>query len=175
MSIRRRTEHRPLPIAAACAFAAALSFALPEDRQQPIHIQADESRFDAESGVSTLTGAVQIDQGTLRIMAETVTVTDDNGRLVRIVAEGEPDKPATYRQRLKVDEPLVYAEAQQIDYAVGEERIELRGQAFLTQADREFAGEAIFYDIKEGQVTARSEQPGGVRFKWQPKPPATAD
>ena len=152
-----------------------MALALPEDRRQPIHIQADESSFDAESGVSTLTGAVQIDQGTLRIMAENVTVTDDNGRLVRIVAHGEPDSPATYSQRLNVGEPLVYAEAQQIDYAVGEERIELRGQALLTQADREFAGEAIFYDIEEGRVTARSERPGGVRFKWQPEPPATTD
>ena len=174
MSTLPRTAHRTLLAGAATALAAA-SFALPEDRQQPIQIQADESSFDAESGVSTLTGAVQIDQGTLRIMAETVTVTDDNGRLVRIVAQGEPASPATYRQRLNVGEPLVYAEAQEIDYAVGEERIELRGQALLTQADREFAGEAIFYDIKEGRVTARSEQPGGVRFKWQPKPPATAD
>ena len=157
---------------AACVLVASLSFALPEDRQQPVHIQADESSFDTETGISTLTGAVQIDQGTLRIQAESVTVADDNGRLVRIVAEGEPGNPATYRQRLNVGEPVVYAEAQRIDYRVEQERIEFRGAAHLTQADREFAGEAISYNINEGRVTARSERPGGVRFKWQPAPPA---
>ncbi len=157
------------------ALVAVSSFALPEDRQQPVHVQADESRFDAESGTSILTGAVQIDQGTLRIEAESVTIIDHDGRLVRIVAEGQPGNPATYRQRLNPGEPWTHAEAQQIDYAVAQERIELRGRALLTRADREFAGEAISYDIKEGQVTARSEQPGGVRFKWQPEPPANAD
>ena len=152
--------------------AAALSFALPEDREQPVRIQADESSFDVETGISILTGAVQIDQGTLHIQAENVTVADHNGRLVRIVAEGEPGNPAIYRQRLNVGEPEVYAEAQRIDYRVAEERIELHGAAHLTQADREFAGEAISYDINEGRVTARSERPGGVRFKWQPAPRA---
>lgn len=153
--------------------AATLSFALPEDRQQSIQIQADESSFDAEAGTSTLTGAVQIDQGTLRIRAETVTITDDNGRLVRIVAEGQPGNPATYQQRPNVGESVVQAEAQRIEYAIVQERIELRGAAHLTQADREFVGEAISYDIKEGRVTAHSEQPGGVRLKWQPEPPTT--
>ena len=160
-------------VGAVCVLAAALSFALPEDRQQPIRIQADESSFDAETGTSILIGAVQIDQGTLRIQAESVTITDDNGHPVRIVAEGQPGNPATYRQRLNVGESEVYAEAQRIDYAIAQEHIELRGAAHLTQADREFAGEAISYDIKEGRVTARSEQPGGVRFQWQPEPPTT--
>ena len=160
-------------IGAACVLAASLSFALPEDREQPIRIQADESSFDAETGISILTGGVQIHQGTLHIRAERVTVADQNGRLVRIVAEGEAGNPATYRQRVNVGEPEVYAEAERIDYRVAQERIELQGAAHLTQADREFAGEAISYDINEGRVTARSERPGGVRFKWQPAPRAT--
>lgn len=162
-------------IGAAWTLAAVCSFALPEDRQQAIHVQADESSFDSESGISTLTGAVQIDQGTLRIQADSVTITDEDGRLAHIVAEGRDAAPATYRQRLNAGEPFTHARAQRIDYAVAEQRIELRGSAFLTQADREFAGERISYDIQAGRVTAHSERPGGVRLKWQPEPPTTAD
>ncbi len=149
---------------------AVAAFALPEDAEQPIEIQADAGSYDPDRGVSVLTGAVQIDQGSLRMRAHTVTVSNDNRRVARIVAEGHADAPAEMRQRLRPGEPFVSARAARIDYSLAEERIELRGDAYLAQAEREFAGEVILYDVKAGRVDARSEQPGGVRLKWQPVP-----
>ena len=123
-----------------------------------------------------LTGAVQVDQGTLRLRAATVTLSNgDDGELERIVADGTSEQPATFRQRLNADEPPVNARAQRIDYAVTEQRIELKGSAFLSQSDREFSGEVIFWDIEQGRVDARSDAPGGVRLKWQPPPQQNAD
>ncbi len=148
---------------------AVAAHALPEDGQQPIHIQADAGSFDPNDGVSVLTGSVQLDQGTLRVRADSVTVSNRDRRLDRIIAEGGPDKPATFRQRLQPGEPFVNAHARRIDYAIAEERLELKGGAFLSQAGREFSGEVIFWDIKAGRVDARSDQPGGVRLKWQPE------
>ena len=154
----------------ALALAAAAAFALPEDQEQPIRIQADRSESDARSGVAVLTGDVRVEQGTLRIEAERVTVTDRDGRLARVVAEGSADEPATFRQRLEAGEPIARARAARIDYQVAEQRIELEGGALLTQGEREFAGEVIVYDIAQGRVDARAERAGGVRVEWRPAP-----
>lgn len=154
---------------------AVAAFGLPEDAEQPIEIQADAGSYDPDRDVSVLTGAVQIDQGSLRMAAHTVTVSNDNRRVARIVAEGSADDPARMRQRLRRGEPFVSARAARIDYSLAEERIEMRGNAHLVQAEREFAGEVIFYDVKTGRVDARSDRPGGVRLKWQPTPAPASD
>lgn len=160
----------------AIAILAIGAWAVPSDSEQPIHIQADEGNYDPASGTSVLTGAVQVDQGTLRLRAATVTLSNgEDGELLQIVAEGTDDEPATFHQRLKVGEPPVSARALRIGYAVREGLVELNGSAFLAQNDREFSGETIFWNIDEGSVDARSDEPGGVRLKWQPTPKQNAD
>ena len=158
------------------ALAAGNAFGLPEDQEQPILVEADEGVYEPERGVSVLTGSVQVDQGTLRLQADTVTlVNSDDRHLARIVAEGEPERPATLRQRVHADEPFVTARASRIDYAVAEQRIELHGSAFLRRGERELEGDVIRYDLKDGRVDAHSDQPGGVRMKWQPERGNSAD
>ena len=171
-SDRNPLRARRAGVASVLMLAALFALALPEDREQPIEIQADEGSFDPDRGVSVLAGSVLLNQGTLRVSASRVTISNRGGQLDRIVAEGEADAPATFRQRLSVGEPFVNAHARRIDYAIAEQRIELKGGAFLSQDDREFSGEEIFWNIEEGRVDARSGQPGGVRLKWQPEPAA---
>ena len=168
-----KTSTRPLAAIALGGVAIALlalgARASPNDSEQPIHVQADEGNYDPASGTSVLTGAVQVDQGTLRLRAATVTLANgEDGELLHIVAEGTAEQPATFHQRLKPDEPPVHARALRIGYAVRERRLELNGSAFLAQHDREFEGEIIFWNVDEGSVDARSNEPGGVRLKWQP-------
>lgn len=157
------------------AFAAAIAQGLPEDSDQELVIQANEAVYDTATGVNVLTGAVRIDQGTLHVEANRVTTTSTEQRLRRIVAEGDGDEPATLRQRVRAGEPPVTARAARIDYAVAEGQLELRGGAFLQQGDRQVGGDVISWDMKEGRVSARSTEPGGVTTKWQPKPTVTGD
>ena len=154
---------------AASALCAGAALGLPEDREQPILVEADEGVYEPERGVSVLTGSVRVDQGTLRLQADTVTLINADRQLARIVAEGAPEQPATLRQRVHPAEPFVTARAARIDYAVAEQRIELSGSAFLRRGERELEGDVIRYDLNDGRVDARSEQPGGVRMKWQPE------
>lgn len=157
-------------------WAAAGAHGLPEDQAEELIIQADEAVYDTNTGVNVLSGHVRIDQGSLRVEASRVTTTTNaDGGLARIVAEGAPERPATLRQRINPGEPLVTARAAHVDYAVAEGHVELRGNAFLKQGDREVGGDVVSWDMKEGRVSARSDQPGGVTTKWQPKPTATSD
>ena len=161
--------------ALALALWALAAAGLPEDRDQPVVVEADDGIYEPQRGVSVLTGSVRVDQGTLRMQAQTVTLFNADRRLARIVAEGRPDEPATLRQRVHPDEPIVTARAGRIDYAVAEQRIELSGGAFMRRGDRELSGDVIRYDLKDGRVDARSDQPGGVRMKWQPEIGRSAD
>lgn len=147
---------------------------LPGDSAQELVLQANEAVYDAKTGVNVLTGQVRIEQGSLRVEAHRVTTTTDaDDRLSRIVAEGAPERPATLRQRINPGEPFITARAVRIDYAVTDGHLELHGEALLKQGEREVGGDVVAWDIEEGRVSARSNQPGGVTTKWQPKRTAT--
>ena len=157
------------------ALAAAVAYGLPDDSAQELLIEATESTYDASTGVTVLTGAVRVRQGSLRIDASRVTTTAEDGRLSRVVAEGAADQPAKLRQRINPDDPFVTAQADRIDYSIADERLELTGNAVLEQNDREIAADVIFWHIKEGRVSARSDRPDGVTGKWRPKRTTTSD
>ncbi len=147
-----------------------VTLALPEDAEQPIHIQADSAELDETRGTATYRGSVRMDQGTLRVTADTMIIELKNERVVRITAEG---KRARYRQQLKKDQSEVRADAETIVYHTQDERVELRGDAFLAQDGNEFRGQVIHYDIRAGKVDAKADQPGGVQMILQPARPGT--
>ena len=159
-----------------CAWALALAWllpataqALPEDSEQPIEIRADQARSEPD-GTSVLTGSVRIEQGTLSLAAARVTVATREERLHTIVAVGDSDTPVRFRQQIRTGEPFANGYANHIDYAVSEQRLALKGDAFLSVGEREFAGDVITWDIKDGRVDAQSVDTRGVTLKLQPKP-----
>ena len=159
---------RVAAIALALGWAAFLH-ALPEDREQPIEIRADEARSEPD-GTSVLQGDVKIEQGSLRLTADRVTIATRDKRMHRIVAEGTAQAPVRFRQRIHPDEPAANGHARHVDYAVAQEQLALKGDAFLAVGDREFQGGLILWDIADGRVDARSDDPQGITVKWLPEP-----
>jgi lipopolysaccharide export system protein LptA len=144
---------------------APLGAAAPADADQPIDIRADSAELDDAKGIVVYRGNVRMDQGSLRVTADTMTIALADEQVVSITAEGEQ---AHYQQRFEADAPEVRAEADTIVYHTQEERVELRGNARLTQDPNEFSGEVINYDIRAGKVDARSTTSGGVRMTFKP-------
>jgi lipopolysaccharide export system protein LptA len=139
--------------------------ALPEDSDQPIHIRADTAEIDNQAERVIYRGSVQVDQGTLRVTAETMTIDYEDQKVVRITAVGNP---AHYKQQIELDEPEVHADALTIIYHTRDERIELKEQARLEQEGSTLAGDLIIYDIVEGKVDATAEADAPVRMTLQP-------
>ena len=111
--------------------AANSALALPEDADQPINIRADSVEYDQTGNRIIYRGSVQVDQGTLRVTAEVMTIDLlDGNKVKRITAE---DTPARYRQQIEVDKEPVRAEALTIIYHTQDERVDLRGAANLEQ------------------------------------------
>ena len=144
---------------------AGTALALPEDADQPIHIRADRAEVDQNAEKVVYRGSVQVDQGTMRVQAEEMTVEYREQKVVRITAHGTP---ARYQQLLEADKGEVKADARTIVYHTQEERVDLQGDAFLSQGGNEIAGEHIRYDIVAGKVNAESGEQGPVRVIVQP-------
>ena len=71
----RLVKTLPLLLSLSAALGSASAFALPNDRDQPIRIQADNAHLDDKQGVATYTGDVIITQGSMMIKGNTVTMT----------------------------------------------------------------------------------------------------
>ncbi len=142
------------------------ALALPEDADKPITIRANEGQLDQASRTGTYSGDVQVDQGTLRIKAERMTVVYKGQKVTRITFNGSP---ATYQQQLNAEEEMVFADASTIIYHTQSEKLQLEGDASLTQQGNELHGQRIDYDIVAGKVDAESGSDGPIRMVLEPE------
>ena len=127
--------------------------ALPDDRDQPIRINADQLLRDDKLGLTVYTGEVHMSQGSLHIAADQITIYGSGENADRIVAEGQP---ATLEQQPDPDKGRVHARADTIEYYQIEERVHLEGNASIEQDGATVSGETIDYFIAEQLVKADS-------------------
>ena len=103
---------------------------LPEDREQPIYISSDRAHWRGEQNVTVYEGNVELTQGTLKIVADKITVYHDAEEISTIIAIGQP---VNYRQQLNIEQDDVIATANTITYELLKEHILLRGDASINQ------------------------------------------
>lgn len=146
--------------------------ALSTDKQQPIHIEADNVTIDDGRGVAVYRGNVHFKQGSAQLTADEVTVsTADRKQVGKIVAKGAP---ATFRQRPDNKDQDMRGQALHIEYFANEERVVLETQAQLWQGQNEFAGSRIEYRAGEEVVQAQKAPDDSQRVHViiQPRPAA---
>jgi len=174
-SIRLPHPHRSLPtrfkalgksavLIATLPLAGALH-ALPEDSDKPIHIVGKTAEMDRQAKTLIYRGDVRIDQGTLRVVADTMVVEYEADQVVRITATGSP---ARYQQQLEDNQGHVHANAREIVYHTQTEALDLKGKAHLLQRGSELKGDVVRYDIVGGKVDAHAASRGPVRMILQP-------
>lgn len=134
--------------------------ALPSDREQPIHIQADSAELDERKGTAVYRGDVVITQGTLKITGDTVTVRQlPGGEIESFTSVGQP---AYYEQKPDVDKELVQAYGITIEYFARDNRIVITDQAKVVQTDNTFRGEKITYHTINETIHAERAPAGSV-------------
>ena len=134
---------------------ALLTQALPDDRNQPIHITADKALRDEKKGVTIYSGHVQLVQGSLELEADTLTIYHTSEDAEEIIAEGNPAK---MRQQPEVDKAIVNAHANVIHYFRTEDRVLLQTDASIDQDGAVVTGNSIEYLIAKQLITAESDQ-----------------
>lgn len=147
--------HNKLLTLLIAALLSPIAAALEDDRSQPIRISADQALRDEKQGVTVYSGNVKMDQGSLYISADKITIFRIVDEADKIVAQG---KPAHLQQRPEPDKGLIHAEADTIEYYKAESRIHLRESARLQQDGSTVTGATIEYYIDEQRIVAGSER-----------------
>ena len=132
--------------------------------QETIDITAQYLLLDEKKGVSKYKGAVFFKKGTLSIKADTITLYYNDGKLTKALIVGSPADVLHYPD----NEAKVHSQAKEMEYFVYEERLTLKGQAFVDQGDRHFSGETIEYDTRQRTITAAGNQSSVIKSDKTP-------
>ncbi|MDR0997008.1 MAG: lipopolysaccharide transport periplasmic protein LptA [Zoogloeaceae bacterium] len=147
-------------LSAACALCPVLVHAEAADRDKPIALEADNMTVDDIKREKVLTGNVIITQGTLKIEAAKVVVTEDIYGFQRGVATSGRDGLARFRQRRDgPEDEWIEGEAERIIYEARTEVAELFVRAFVQSGSDTLRGDYIRYDGLSGQYAASSMNP----------------
>jgi len=134
------------------------SWGLTSDRSQPMNIEADRATLNEKTGNSVYEGNVQLQQGTLVLHGNKMTVQISDNTIETIVLTGNP---ATYQERPDGKDSDQHAEAGRIEYHAKEDRIILLENARIWQSgDEEFRSDRIVFDLKNNTVNAGGSKPG---------------
>ena len=171
----------------AVAIAAALGMAVARaeraDRNQPLTIEADRSStVDLARKVVVFNGNVVITQGTMRIEADRVEVSETPQGFRSATATGAAGKPATFRQKRDGVDETIEGRAERIDYDSAADTVRLSGNAMMrrlrggTPAD-EVTGQLITYDngAQLFSVDGGAAAGGSGRIRAVLTPPPRAD
>lgn len=130
------------------------ALALRTDRDKPIDIKADRVEVNDQKEVSHYNGNVQLQQGSMNIYAQKVTVYLQQGKLQKIVIDGEP---ATFEQQPEDQKDVVRSSANNMEYFADRQLLLLRNNASVVQGANRFSGDYIEYDTLNSTVKANKD------------------
>ena len=139
-----------------------ITYALETDKNSPIHIEANQVDMAEKSGISTYTGDVRLQQGSIKISADSIVVYTHNKKLQRIIATG---KPAHFSQKPSKKSDDVKASANHVEYASASGMLILLDKAKMKQGANLFSGNKIEYDTVNDILSAKSSQKSDQRVK----------
>lgn len=141
-------------------------FALASDRNQPITLEAQNATFNDRTGITTYTGNVVIQQGTLKLQANSlVAQLSDDKKIQSVTAQGTPAK---FQQQMDGNRGLARGQARKIVYNAETGIITLSGGAFLTQAGATFSGETVRYSMNKRDIQASGGNKGRIKIVIPP-------
>ena len=136
------------------------AFALPTDRNQPISLVADRATYNDKTGYTTYTGNVVIEQGSMKLQADSVTAQLNKSRQINtITANGHP---ARFQQKMDVNKGLAHGEGQKIVYNAETGIITLSGNAYVNQDGASLRGAILRYSMNKGDIEAIGSSSGGA-------------
>lgn len=138
------------------------SIALESDATKEITIQSNSAQFDRKTGTAIYIGEVILEQGTLKITADKITLySNEQKKLTKAIALGQP---AHFQQQMENNKGLTKAEGASITYLTLDKNITLLDNAILEQEGNIFTGETIIYNMLDETVSAK----GGTQTELTP-------
>nr|WP_298410096.1 lipopolysaccharide transport periplasmic protein LptA [uncultured Halomonas sp.] len=152
---------------------AVTAHALDSDAGAPIEIAADRLDIDDRAGTAVYTGDVDMQQGSMKLVADRVEIERNAQGEVSLVTATSDAGRAYLEQKPAPQDPVVKGWGESIVYHAGERRVELIRRAELHQGGDIFNGAYVEYFLDRRQVQARSRSDSGaderVRMTLTPK------
>lgn len=123
-------------------------------KQQILDIKANYLLLNEKKGISKYKGNVLLSKQSLIIKADTVTLYYKNKKLTKALITGSPADV----QHQPDNEEKVHSQAKKMEFFVNEDRLILKGNAFVDQGNQHFSGEYIEYDTHQRIITAAGAQ-----------------
>lgn len=133
------------------------SFALKDDVEKPVHINADSVLFNKSKGLAVYEGNVSIVQGTLEIRANKIEIKAPNNEISKITANGSP---VSFKQKMD-DGKIAKGGANRLIYLVKDKRLFMDGNATISQNNDKFSSNHIEYSIRSGELKAGDKKSPG--------------
>lgn len=141
------------------------AWALPEDRELPLSVTSDQAEFDELAGVATYQGQVELNQGSLRITAQKLIAYLEEGQVTRLIATGDQ---AYFEDIPSIEQGTITGVANQIEWRLSNEDMQLSGNAVLTQDTNRFSGEQVNYRQSDGVIEAQGDGQERVQMTLTP-------
>lgn len=168
----RSTFLKQLACVTVLALVSAASFALPSDRGQQLSLVADRATYNEKTGITTYTGNVEIEQGTMKLQADSLVATLNSKREIQtITAKGQLAK---FQQQMDASKGLARGEAQTIVYNADTGIITLTGKAYLYQDGSSIRGNSLKYSMNKGDVEAVGSSTNRVQIIIPPSSSSNA-
>ncbi|MFC6301677.1 lipopolysaccharide transport periplasmic protein LptA [Pseudomonas sp. CCM 7893] len=163
----RLVKTLPILLGLGAALGSVSAWALPNDSQQPIHIQADDAQLDDKQGVATYKGDVIITQGSMIVKGNTVTLTRTKAGDIDVVTS--VGNLAYFEQLQKVGDPKpVQGYGVTIQYHAQQNRIVLIDRAKVINDGNTTEGEKIVYDTVK-QIAQAGRANGATVTQKRPR------
>ncbi|OLF55905.1 lipopolysaccharide transport periplasmic protein LptA [Pseudomonas chlororaphis] len=150
----RLVKTLPILLGLSAALGSVSAWALPNDSQQPIRIQADDAQLDDKNGVATYRGDVIITQGSMKVTGNTVTITrTQSGDIDVVTSVGN----LAYFEQIQTqgDTKPVQGYGVTIQYHAAQNRVVLIDRAKVIDKDGNITqGEKIVYDTNKKLASA---------------------
>ncbi|MEO9274102.1 lipopolysaccharide transport periplasmic protein LptA [Marinomonas sp. 5E14-1] len=142
------------------------TYALPDDINKPIEVQADEVSFNQNTGEAIYKGNVFIKQGSIEIQAQYLKVVTDvkTKKFNRLEALGEPAK---FSQQINLTGNTVTSKGNKIHYSITQSKLEIIGNGQLSKLNNSISADYILYTIDDGAFSAEKKGTGRVSMTLQ--------
>lgn len=140
-------------------------WALPSDRQQQISLLADHATYNDKTGVTTYSGNVLIEQGTLKINAASIVAQLNKSKQLSVVTAN--GSPAKFQQQLEANRGIARGEAKKIVYNAETGILTLTGDAFLYQDGSSIRSNTLKYSMNKGDIEASGGPAGSGKGRLQ--------
>ena len=131
-------------------------WALGNDSNEPLVIDADETELDFKTGKRTWIGNVLVQQGSMTIKADRLDADYKNNVLQKAIAHGTKSVPAIFTQIPEGAEEKIIGKGKVIVLDEIANLITLTDNASLTQGQNVITGCIIKYDIVRETLRAKS-------------------